>query len=162
MEARARNVTQLPPREGKLMWVLGDLYRFMARGGDTGGTYALVETTATPGLPGPPPHIHHNEDEAFYVLGGEVELMVDGATSTAGAGSFVNIPKGTLHTFRNAGTTPARFLAIVAPTGFEGFLEEVGEPATDLSSPPEGPPDVEKVLAAAPKYGLEIPPPPGQ
>lgn len=161
MEARDRNVTQVPPHEGRLIWVLGDLYRLMVTDEDTGGAYALFETTATPGLPGPPPHIHHNEDEAFYVLEGEVELTVDGGTSTVGAGSFVNIPKGMLHTFRNAGTTPARFLAIVAPAGFERFFEEVGEPVTDPSSPPEGPPDVEKVLAAAPKYGLEIPPPPG-
>ena len=142
------------------MWVLGDLYRFLATAEDTGGTYALWETTATPGLPGPPPHIHHREDEAFYVLEGEVELFVDGAVSTAGPGSFVNIPKGTLHTFKNAGAAPARMLGMVAPGGFEGFFVEVGEPATDPSQTPEGPPDVEKVLATAPKYGLEIPPPP--
>jgi mannose-6-phosphate isomerase-like protein (cupin superfamily) len=142
------------------MWVLGDLYRFLATSEDTGGTYALWETTATPGLPGPPPHIHHNEDEAFYVLEGQLELFVDGSVSTAGPGSFVNIPRGTLHTFKNAGTTPVRMLGMVAPGGFEGFFVEVGEPAADPSSPPEGPPDVERVIATAPKYGLEIPPPP--
>jgi quercetin dioxygenase-like cupin family protein len=157
----AGGVGHIRPDEGKTLWVLGDLYRFVVTGEDTGGAYALVETTATPGLPGPPPHVHHNEDESFYVLEGEVELTVEGHTSKAGPGSFVRIPKGTLHTFKNAGTEPARFLVLLTPAGFEGFFEEVGEPATDPSSPPEGPPDVEKVMATAPKYGLEIPPPPG-
>lgn len=144
-----------------MMWVLGDLYGIKAKSEDTGGAYALFETTVTPGLPGPPPHIHHREDEAFYVLEGEIEFNVEGNSGTAGPRYFVNIPKGTLHTFRNAGTMPARILALVAPGGFEGFFAEVGEPATDPTSPPAGPPDVEKVVATTPKYALEIPPPPG-
>lgn len=141
------------------MWVLGDLYRFLAMSDATGGAYAFWETIATPGLPGPPPHIHHNEDEAFYVLEGRIDLFVEGTVETAGPGTFVNIPRGTLHTFKNAGETPARMLSMVAPGGFEGFFEEVGEPATDPALPPEGPPDIGKVLATAPRYGLEIPPP---
>jgi mannose-6-phosphate isomerase-like protein (cupin superfamily) len=157
-----RGATHVASGEGKTLWVLGDLYEFKATGEDTGGTFALWETTTPPGNPGPPPHIHHNEDEAFYILEGELELMVEGRASVVGAGTFVNILKGTLHTFKNAGTTPARFLGLVAPAGFEGFFEEIGEPATDpSSSPPADPPDVGKIMAAAPKYGLEIPPPTG-
>lgn len=156
-----RGATQVAPSEGKTLWVLGDLYRFLVASEDTNGAFSLFETTATPGLPGPPPHIHHREAEALYVIEGELELNVEGNISTAGPGSFVNIPKGTLHTWRNAGTTHAKILGMVAPAGFEGFFGEVGEPATDLSSPPAGPPDVEKVMAIAPDYGLEIPPPPG-
>jgi mannose-6-phosphate isomerase-like protein (cupin superfamily) len=157
-----RGATQVASGEGKTLWVLGALYEFKATGEDTGGTFALWETTTPAGNPGPPPHIHHNEDEVFYVLEGELELMVEGRTSVAGPGTFVNIPKGTLHTFRNAGTAPARFLGMVAPSGFESFFEEVGEPARDRSSSPSGSPDVEKIIATAPKYGLEIPPPPGE
>ena len=162
MQNVERDATQVVSGEGRTLWVLGDLYEFKATAGDTGGTFALWETTTPPGNPGPPPHIHHNEDEAFYLLEGELELMVEGRASVVGAGTFVNIPKGTLHTFRNAGTTPTRFLGLVAPAGFEGFFEEIGEPATDPSSPPPaGPPDIEKIMATAPKYGLEIPPPTG-
>ena len=162
MENVEKGATQVASGEGKTLWVLGDLYEFKATGEDTGGTFALWETTTPPGNPGPPPHIHHNEDEAFYILEGELELTVEGRASVVGAGTFVNIPKGTLHTFRNAGTTPARFLGLVAPAGFEGFFEEIGELATDpSSSAPAGPPDVETIMAAAPKYGLEIPPPTG-
>ncbi len=162
MENVERGATQVASGEGKTLWVLGDLYKFKATGEDTRGTFALWETTTPPGNPGPPPHIHHNEDEVFYLLEGELELMVEGRASVVGAGTFVNIPQGTLHTFRNAGTTTARFLGMVAPSGFEGFFEEVGESARDGASPPAGPPDVEKIMAAAPKYGLEIPPPPGE
>jgi mannose-6-phosphate isomerase-like protein (cupin superfamily) len=157
-----RGATQVASGEGKTLWVLGDLYEFKATGEDTGGMFALWETTIPPGNPGPPPHIHHNEDEVFYLLEGELELMVEGRASVVGAGTFVYIPKGTLHTYRNAGTRPARFLGMVAPSGFEGFFEEVGEPARHGSSPPAEPPDVEKIMATAPKYGLEIPPPPGE
>jgi mannose-6-phosphate isomerase-like protein (cupin superfamily) len=162
VENVARGATQVASGEGRTLWVLGDLYEFKATGEDTGGKFALWETTTPPGNPGPPPHIHHNEDEVFYILDGELELTVEGHVSVVGAGTFVNIPKGTLHTFRNAGTTPARFLGMVAPGGFEKFFEEVGEPARDPYSPPAGPPDVEKVMATAHKYGLEIPPPPSK
>jgi mannose-6-phosphate isomerase-like protein (cupin superfamily) len=130
--------------------VLGDLYKFLVASEDTDGAFSLFETAAIPGFPGPPPRIHHREAEALYVLEGELELDVEGSISTAGSGSFVDIPTGTLHTRRNAGTTHAKILGMVAPAGFEGFFEEVGEPAKDLSSPPAGPPDVEKVMAIAP------------
>ena len=156
-EGDARHVLR---GEGRALWVLGDLYEFKAVSEDTRGAFATWETTATPGLPGPPPHIHHREDETFYVLEGEVELFVNGRVIEAATGTFVNIPRGTLHTFRNTGTDPARLLVSVVPGGFEKFFYEIGEPATDPASPPAGPPDVEKVLAAAPKYDLEIPPPP--
>lgn len=162
MEDVERGAMQVASGDGKTLWVLGDLYEFKATSEYTGGAFALWETTTPQGNPGPPPHIHHSEDEVFYLLEGELELTVEGRASVVGAGTFVNIPKGTLHTFRNAGTRPARFLGMVAPGGFEGFFEEVGEPARDGSSPPAGPPDVEKVMATAPKYGLEIPPPPGE
>jgi mannose-6-phosphate isomerase-like protein (cupin superfamily) len=121
-----RGATQVASGEGKTLWVLGGLYEFKATGEDTRGMFALWETTTPPGNPGPPSHIHHNEDEVFYLLEGELELMVEGRASVVGAGTFVNIPRGTLHTFRNAGTTPARFLGMVTPGGFEGFFEEVG------------------------------------
>ncbi len=160
MENIVGGIRSVAADEGKALWVLGDLYRFVAVGEDTNGTYALLETTATPGLPGPPPHIHHREDEAFFLLEGELELSVGGDVRVVSPGAFVSIPRGTLHTFKNAGTQPAKFLVLLTPSGLEKFFEEVGEPVEDPSSPPSHPPDVEKILAAAQKYGLEIPPPP--
>ncbi|HEX2183194.1 MAG TPA: quercetin 2,3-dioxygenase [Rubrobacteraceae bacterium] len=159
MEASDRPATHIAPGEGGAVWLLGDLYTFKAVSEDTEGAFALWETTSPPGG-GPPPHLHRQEDETFYVLEGEMEFWAGGDTIRAGAGSFVHIPRGTLHTFKNVGTTPARFLGTVMPGGFEKFFLEVGEPATDGSSPPEGPPDVERLVATAAKYNCEIPPPP--
>jgi hypothetical protein len=73
VEQMTRGVARVAPGRGRRLWVLGDLYEFKAVSEDTGGAYAAVEVRATPGLPGPPPHIHHREDEAFYVLEGEPE-----------------------------------------------------------------------------------------
>jgi hypothetical protein len=81
----------------------------------------------------------------------------------ASAGSFVHLPRGVIHTYKNVGATSARFLTLMVPAGLEKFFEEVGKPGTDLSTPPPfGEEDVEKLLAVAPNYGAEIPPPPEQ
>lgn len=159
METSDQRARYMPSGEGESVWLLGDLYTFKAVSEDTDGAFALWETTSPP-QGGPPTHLHHREDETFYILEGEMEFLAGGDTIQAGAGSLVHIPKGTMHTFKNVGTTPARFLVMVVPGGFEKFFFEVGEPATDESSPPEGPPDVEKLVATAAKYNCEIPPPP--
>lgn len=162
MEARDPSFGHVPPGEGESIWLLGDLYTFKAVSEDTGGAFALWETTSPPEN-GPPPHLHHREDESFYILDGELEFLVGDETVRGGPGTFLRIPKGTMHTFKSVGTTPARFLAMVVPGGFEKFFFEAGEPATDKTSPPvqEGPPDVEKLVATAARYDCEIPPPPG-
>jgi len=110
---------------------------------------------------GPPPHIHHTQDETFYVLEGEMEFVTEERTTTtrATAGSFVHIPKGMLRAYKNVGNGPARAIVLFTPGGFEGFFEEMGEPVTDPSMPPEGEPEAERLVATAAKYGCEIPPP---
>ena len=132
-------------------------------GEDTGGAFALSELTAHTEF-GPPPHVHNNEDESYYVLEGELEFIDDGHAFTAGPGSFVYLPRGRLHVHRNAGETPARALVLVAPAGVERFIEEAGEPAADTSSVPPPPemPQLQRIVEIASKYGIEVPPPPGQ
>ena len=110
---------------------------------------------------GPPPHVQHREDESFYVLEGEFEFLVGEDTIPAGSGSRVHVPSGTLHTFKNVGSSPSRVLGVLTPGDSRSFLE-VGEPATEGSSPPQGEPDVGRIVEIGQKYGLEIPPPPGQ
>src|SRR5215213_4812113 len=68
--------------------------------------------------------------------------------------------RGTLHTFKNVGTSLSRVLAVISPGGFEKFFLEAGKPATEGSSPPEGEPDVRRIVEIGQKYGMEIPPPP--
>jgi glyoxylate utilization-related uncharacterized protein len=104
-----------------------------------------------------PPHIHHREDEAFWVLEGELEILVGEDRFKAGTGTFVHLPKGVLHSYRNVGSTPARFLTLLVPAGLEKYFEEVGKPGSDISSPPPfEEEDIDRLLAAAPKYGAEI------
>jgi len=144
---------------GKAYWVVGDLYTVLASGEDTGGAYALILAAVPPGG-GPPPHVHRREDEAFYVLEGELAFRADGRDIPATAGAWVTLARGSLHTFRNVGTTTATMLIVVTPSGLEQFFAEVGLEATDRSSPPPvTPADVDRLLAAAPRYGLEIRPP---
>ncbi len=160
METEKRSVTHVPPGEGESVWAVGDTYTFKAVGENTGGNLLFFEASIPP-QGGPPPHIHHREDEAYYVLEGALEILDGDRTFTASAGSFVYIPRGTLHRFKNKGTEPARMVVLCTPAGFEGFLREVSQPAKEgETAPPPGREDIEKALAAGPKYGLETPPPP--
>ena len=144
--------------EDLALWVLGSLYTFKARGKETGGAYAIVEATVLPDS-GPPPHIHHAEDECFYVLDGEFSFLYEDRTIAGGQGTFLRVPKGVLHTFRNAGSEPARVLLVVSPAGLDEFWETVGLPAGDRLTPPKPEPGMmERVLALAPKYHLELRP----
>jgi len=133
--------------EGKTISVLGNSYTYKAAKEETGGAYALIEGTVVGD--GPPPHIHTTEEEAFYVLEGELNVLVGQRTVTATAGAFVLVPRGTVHTFSKAETASAKILTIISPAGFEKFFEEIA-----------GPPDLEKIMALAPKYNLEIVGPP--
>jgi mannose-6-phosphate isomerase-like protein (cupin superfamily) len=136
--------------------LLGDLYTFKL----SGEALSVTELTAFP-QNGPPPHIHLREDESFWVLDGEFSVLLGERTVQAGPGAFVHIPKGTLHTYKNTGSTPGRMIVLLTPGGFEKLWEEVGEPAAQLTTPPPVDPRlIEKLIALAPKYSLQIPPPP--
>lgn len=147
----------LKPGEGKAVWVVGDRYTIKTSGAETGGAFALVEALVLPGG-GPPPHVHRREDEAFYVLEGELAFHVDGRDIAAGAGAWVTLARGSLHHFKNVSDRPARMLIVVTPAGLERFFLEVGREAGDGDgeSMPSTPADIEKLLAIAPQYGIEI------
>ena len=145
------------PGNGRTIAVVGDVYRFLATGDDTNGKYALWEAVVPPGG-GPPPHVHSREEEGFYVLEGEITLTVDGERIVAKAGTFANMPVGTLHSFKNEGSLPARMLISVAPAGLEKMFFEFGVPLPEGSTtaPPPTKEEIEKLLAVAPRYGIEI------
>jgi quercetin dioxygenase-like cupin family protein len=149
------------PDGGRTIWLLGMLIKFKALGEDTGGEYSLYEQTVPPGA-GAPPHIHHSETEAFYILQGEFEFLNNDHTVRANTGDFIFVPKGNLHGFRNIGEGIAKFLAITTPGGLhEKLLGEIGEPAKAeaLPPPPQGAPDIEQMTQIARKYDTEIPSP---
>jgi quercetin dioxygenase-like cupin family protein len=162
METVAKGAVHVPAGEGESVWLVGDTYTFKATSENTNGSLVSLEATVPP-QGGPPPHIHHREDESFYLLEGELEFLGGERTFVASAGSFVYLPKGTLHAFKNVGTEIARMVVLITPAGMDRFFFEVGRPAFEGGiAPPPGPEDIEKILAASAKYGLEVLPPPEQ
>ena len=159
--SHSQSGTYVSQGEGESVWLVGDLITVKVASEDTDGAFTIVEES-TPPQGGPPPHLHQQEGEALYVLEGEVEFLVGERTIRAGTGSCAYIPRRTLHTLKNVGTSPSRVLGVLTPGGLDKFFLEAGEPATEGSSPPEGEPDVERLVEIGQKYGLAIPPPPGQ
>ncbi len=157
--AEGKSGAYVPPSGGDSVWLAGIHITVKLTSEDTGGAYAVTEEITSP-QGGAPPHSHDREDEALYVLEGDVEFLLGEDTIQARAGSCVHAPSGTLHTFRNVGKSPSRVLVVYSPGGFEKFVFEAGEPATEGSSAPEGEPDVERIVQIGQKYGLRIPPPP--
>lgn len=143
--------------EGRTIAVVGDVYRFLATGEDTNGRYALFEAIVPPGG-GPPPHVHSREEEGFYILEGEITFTIDGKPLVATAGMFANMPVGTPHSFKNESNHPAKMLISVAPAGLEKMFFEVGVPLAEgaTTALPPTKEEIEKLLAIASKYGIEI------
>ncbi len=151
------------PGTGPVVAIVGDIYRFLATGEQTGGRYALWEAIVPPGG-GPPLHRHTRESEGFYVLEGQLTFRVDEGRIAAGPGTFVHLEPGTKHAFRNDTDATARTLILVAPAGLEKMFLEAGVPLKSASDPvpPPDPEELERLLAAAPRYGVTIfPPEPG-
>lgn len=146
---------------GEALWFLGGLLTQKADGAATGGGFDLVEQLWPAGF-APPPHIHRREEESFYVLEGEVSFQCGEARFRAGPGELVVLPRDVPHTFRVEGDAPARMLALYSPAGAWGFFAAVGQPAAQHELPPPAPPDIPRLLAIAPEYGIEILPPPRQ
>lgn len=137
----------LGPGEGTRLDLLGELITLLVTGKQTNGAFTVLSETSPPGG-GTPLHTHHNEDEALYVLKGEYEIQCGDQTVRAGPGSFVFAPREIPHKLTNVSTGPSAVLGVVSPAGFEGFWEEVSR------LPP--PPDMNKIMAIAEKYRLEI------
>jgi quercetin dioxygenase-like cupin family protein len=148
---------QLSKGEGTTFSAVGDVYRVLATGDQTGGAYALCEARVLPGG-GPPPHVHRREDEAFFILEGAITFTLGGQKVVAGAGSFLQAPRNQPHAFKNESASPARMLILTVPAGFEKFLAEFAQPVASFGSPPipPTPAEIQKLLAVAPKYGIEI------
>jgi mannose-6-phosphate isomerase-like protein (cupin superfamily) len=115
----------LKPGEGNVVSLPGAQMVFKAGSGRASGDYVVGEFTAEPGFAGPRPHVHGTHEELFYVLEGEFDFYVGDHVERLGPGSFVNVPPGVVHDFRNPGSVPARWLGIVAPSGFDRYFEEV-------------------------------------
>jgi quercetin dioxygenase-like cupin family protein len=145
----------LAKEEGRAVWFLGTLVIVKATDEQTGGAFGLIDNTMPAGFASPY-HLHRNDDESFYVVEGEMTFYVGEERVKAESGAFVYGPRGVPHGFEVDGTEPARILLQNYPAGFEGFPVDVGEPARELSIPPAEPPDMERLMAIAAKYDIEI------
>jgi len=146
--------------EGEAWWWLGvTLVTIKATGKETGGRYTLVEVLEPEGEEAPL-HVHHREDEAFWVLEGELTFQVGDETIKASPGSFLYGPRDVPHRY-TVDSGPARLLFVLSPAGFEEFIYATSEPAKERTLPPrpDGPPDeaeMEQLVAVARQYGIEL------
>lgn len=124
-------------------------------GADTGGAYCLLEMGLAPGMM-VPRHTHTREDETYYVLAGELEVMVADEAFTLRAGNSLTAPRGIPHQLRNSGDVENHYLIMFSPAGFEGFLRATAIPAPDNAVAPTEPPAVaiRNVHELAADYGI--------
>jgi mannose-6-phosphate isomerase-like protein (cupin superfamily) len=146
-----------PSPETPSYWMAGDRITVLLTGKETGGRSAVVVAYTVPGA-GPPPHIHHDAAETFYVLDGEFTVTVDGESHLLRPGACAHVPKGTVHCFRNTGDVPANLLVMIAPAGLEAFFPAAGVPATyaDTDAPPTTEEAIHRMQAVASKFHLEF------
>ena len=121
-------------------------------GDNTGGAFCLIEHWEMPPGFQTPHHLHHREDESFYVLEGEVAFLCDGKWMKGGPGTWVFGPREISHGFQVIGSGPARMLILCTPAGFEHFVLEQRMP---IDQPPS-PPDIEKLMALAAQNQIDI------
>jgi quercetin dioxygenase-like cupin family protein len=151
------------PGEGQATWALGSLFERLASHRETAGTFGLSLVTQPPGA-ATPVHIHTQEDEAFYVLDGNLTYSADGQIYRLSPGSFIYLPKGLPHAFRVTGDEPVRFLGLVLPGPLMDLYDEIGR-RTEQHQLPEPDEqvlgaDIQRWIEASPRYGLQIVGPP--
>jgi uncharacterized cupin superfamily protein len=138
------------PGEGRMLDVLGAPALFKARAADTGGRFTVMEQAVPPGY-GVPLHRHADEDEALYVLAGEIVVDDGSGPRRAGPGAFLFSPRGRFHTFRNEGTDPARLLVICSSGArLEACFAEFDAAARGSGLAPDA------IGAIAARHGIEV------
>ena len=116
-------------------WLGVELMEVLVTPAMSGGRYDVVRATVRP-AGGPPPHRHSREDELFHVVDGTFQFICNDAFFTAGPGTSVFLPRGTIHCFKNVGERTGTLIVIATPSGFAGFVADAGCPATDRQAPP--------------------------
>ncbi len=139
----------VPPDEGPTIPYAGETVRVLC---ESGG-FAMVETTVSAGFGGPPPHRHHDFDEALYVLEGTLSFTAGIETLRGAPGTFVLVPRGLRHTFANPGDVTARMLGPWSPTSALEFFREIGRVL-----PASGPPDLAAVAEVYRRHNSELAP----
>jgi quercetin dioxygenase-like cupin family protein len=140
--------------QGEARWWFGGLAVIRATAADTGGLMSIVEVTC-PANDAAPLHVHYREDEAFWILEGDVTIEVGDTTIQCHAGDYAFGPRNIPHRY-TVGADGCRMLFIVLPGGFEELVREMGRPAASRTLPAPSQPDFEHVAAVAAAYGCEL------
>lgn len=120
-----RDIICLPPGGGR-RYGMGRLTAlFKADGAETGERYSASEWLLDRGQPGVGAHCHQHNDEIFLVLEGTPEFLLGDTWTPCPAGSFLRIPAGVTHDFRNQETTQARFFSVFLGDGFERDMPSI-------------------------------------
>lgn len=147
----------LDPGEGvESWWVRGNRFDFKAGSGEVGPGFAVVETLLHP-VAAAPAHVHHDTDEAVYVLEGELVLEVGNQTFHTRAGSFAFLPKGIPHRYLPQEPGPVRVLWMLTPAGFENYWREIGDRVLEgHPAPAPTPPDPAVMAEIGKRYSTEF------
>jgi quercetin dioxygenase-like cupin family protein len=144
--------------EGEARWWFGSLSVIKATAADTGGQMTVVEVTEHPGAAAPL-HVHYRDDEAFWILEGDVTFEVGDTTIEASAGDYVFAPRDIPHRF-TVGGAGCRMLFILLPGGMEDIIRPMSEPAPSRTLPPPGgeptPEEIEGMKALVKRHGYEL------
>lgn len=139
-------------------WFLNTLHILLAKSESTGGAYSLIHLTATPGF-ATPYHLHHAEDEAFYVLDGEFTFFSEQKKIVLGPGGYIFLPRGVPHGLRCSSPKDSHMLTQVMPggdVGFVGMMLEMATPATARVLRDPVAPDLQRLKALCEKNQIDI------
>ncbi len=155
-QARTLTPVAVTRNEGEARWWFNGLAVIKATAASTGGQMSIIEVTEPPGAEAPL-HVHHREDEAFWVLDGNVTLHVGDKTIDAHTGDYLFGPRDIPHRY-TVGSDGCRMLFILTPGGFEDFVIVTSQPAGSHTLPPPSTeePDWERIAAAAYAHGAEL------
>ena len=128
----------------------------LVSGDETQGAFCLFENRSG-GQTRTPIHVHADDDETVYVIEGQVTAIVDGEARTLSPGESIFLKRGIPHQLMNPRDQPARYLLIGSPSVFERFLAEAGrELAKGEAAGPPTAADIERLKAAAPRFGITL------
>jgi quercetin dioxygenase-like cupin family protein len=120
--------------------------KVLLRGEESDGQVAIVDLSGG----GRPPLHHHDFDEAFYVLEGELTFQLGEDVSTRSAGELAFAPRGVAHTYANLSGAPARALLVITPAGFERYFDRIAARISGSEPPPEAAKPIPEVVTVGP------------
>jgi len=134
--------------EGEALWWFDGLAMLKVTGEQSGGQFSLIEMLYPAGAI-VPRHVHHREDELFYLIEGELEMRVGERQISAKPGTTIFAPRNIPHSFQVGANAPVHYLILYTPAGFEGFIRDTSRPAATLTlpPPPDAPPTPEQIQA---------------